>query len=167
MRIEPLFYQMDDLYLADSGMTADKYVRTILIRFEIGPTNLNDLWNELIIAADNENITTAGDLDLPGDAILGPLQLTEEEELALEEARLANDYVEEEKFSTIIFIEVQFLEKGPTDVTVMDKTWTLLENFWLGNTLWVNQECFGGTKKTCTASSTYKSPFLAQHGGLD
>lgn len=138
--------QFDELYLNTSGIFTSGFVRTIVTRFAKGTTDLQLMRQSRM---DETNATTVDDLDVPGDPIIDLFETSEEEIEAAKAAAAAagNDYVAEKEYSTIVYLEVQFVERAAIFAgTLKDITLDLINSEWVDNTLWVNPNCFTGNE---------------------
>lgn len=144
------------MFLDDTFMFSNGFVRSVVMRLERGVTDLAAHHAFVIANSNNTNATSVYELALPGDPVLDFFEMTEEEVLDLEEARLEAEilgqvFVEPVEHSTMVVLEVQFASQGLAAGNVEQKMLTLLnENGgWASGVVWVNTLCFEGTLGLC------------------
>lgn len=132
------------------------YVRSIVTRFYKGFGELNPMWADLVIQAqnvsNNTNITSLDDFPdgiLPGEPIITILQPEFEE---------GQRGVTEEKYhTTMVEVEVQFRDQVDSFLEDYTKE-VIFFSDWISETVWVNESCFGGAFPQCKFES--KSAYI-------
>lgn len=148
---------MDDMYLDFSVTFAAQFVRSVVMAFSEGNTDLTVLRWQKLKAANKTNDTDIHTLNFVGDPILDIFEPTQKEkEAAIKAAELAAasgqtlpkaPHVK----SVFVRLELQFKTRQPhfTPDYLKQLTQQLIENQWAKKTLWVNPACFTGAEEFC------------------